>query len=66
MSSDQNFNNLILDYPREAIGFFAAVEARAIDAGARLLPLREEQGRFKLEIAVRATAGAVGEAGFGA
>ncbi|MGB8145147.1 MAG: hypothetical protein WCF05_08260 [Chromatiaceae bacterium] len=48
MSHDQNFKNLILDYPREAIGFFAAVEAQAIDAGARLLPLREEQLKARL------------------
>ena len=43
MSHDQNFKNLILDYPRQAIGFFAAAEAQAVDAGARLLPIREEQ-----------------------
>ena len=41
MSHDQNFKNLILDYPREAIAFFAAAEAAALvsatgggDAGA--------------------------------
>ena len=48
MSHDQNFKNLILDYPREAIGFFAAVEAQAVDAGARLLPIREEQLKERL------------------
>ena len=36
MSHDQNFKNLILDYPHESIHFFAAVEAQAIDTGARI------------------------------
>jgi hypothetical protein len=43
MTHDQNFKNLILDYPREAIALFAAVEARAIDAEARATPVRQEQ-----------------------
>ena len=34
MSHDQNFKNLILDYPRAAIALFAAVEAQVIDARA--------------------------------
>ncbi len=42
-SHDHNFKNLILDYPREAIAFFASAEARAIDADVRILPIREEQ-----------------------
>ncbi|MFW6258793.1 MAG: DUF4351 domain-containing protein [Halochromatium sp.] len=48
MSHDQNYKNLILDYPREAIAFFAATEAQAIDAGVRILPLREEQLKERL------------------
>jgi hypothetical protein len=48
MSHDHNFKNLILDYPRQAIGFFAAAEAQAVDAGARLLPIREEQLKERL------------------
>ncbi len=48
MSHDHNFKNLILDYPREAIGFFAAVEAQAVGAGARILPIREEQLKERL------------------
>lgn len=43
MSHDQNFKNLILDYPQDAVRFFAAAEAQAIDAGVRILPIREEQ-----------------------
>ena len=48
MSHDHNFKNLILDYPHQAIAFFAAIEAQAIDAGARILPIREEQLKERL------------------
>jgi hypothetical protein len=48
MSHDQNFKNLIVDYPHQAIGFFAAAEAQAIDAGARILLIREEQLKERL------------------
>ncbi len=48
MSHDQNFKNLIVDYPHQAIDFFAAVEAQAVDAGARILPIREEQLKERL------------------
>jgi hypothetical protein len=48
MNHDQNYKNLILDYPREAIAFFAASEAHAIDSGARIIPLREEQLKERL------------------
>ena len=48
MSHDQNFKNLILDYPRETLALFAAAEAQAIDAGARILPIREEQLKERL------------------
>ena len=37
---DQNFKNLILDYPHEALSFFAAEEARCIEAEARITPIR--------------------------
>ncbi len=47
-SHDQNFKNLILDYPREALAFLAADEAQAIDAGCRIVPLREEQLKERL------------------
>ena len=42
ISHDQNFKNLILDYPREALEFFAASEARAIPPEAQITPVREE------------------------
>jgi hypothetical protein len=48
MSHDQNFKNLILDYPREAIAFSAEIEAVAIDQGARILPIRQEQLKERL------------------
>jgi len=48
MSHDQNFKNLILDYPQAAIGFFAEPEAHHIDAGVRILPIREEQPQERL------------------
>jgi len=48
MSHDQNFKNLILDYPRQAIEFAAASEAARLDEGVRILPLREEQLKERL------------------
>ncbi len=42
MTHDQNFKNLILDYPRESIALFAAVEAQAIDAEARVTPVKRK------------------------
>lgn len=48
MSHDQNFKNLILDYPREAIAFFAAAEAAALDDAVRILPVRQEQLQERL------------------
>ena len=43
MGHDQNFKNLILDYPHQALAFFAAEEATGIMAGAEVLPVRQEQ-----------------------
>ena len=49
MSHDQNFKNLILDYPRSAIRFFAESEAQdMIDQDVRVLPIREEQLQERL------------------
>jgi hypothetical protein len=45
---DQNFKNLILDYPRQALAFFAAEEAAGIDETARIVPLRQEQLQERL------------------
>jgi hypothetical protein len=45
MRHDQSFKNLILDYPREALAFFAAEEAAALDPAVRVVPLRQEQRR---------------------
>ena len=48
MDHDQNFKNLILDYPAQALAFFAAAEAAAIDTSARILPVRQEQLKARL------------------
>jgi hypothetical protein len=40
MSHDQNFKNLVLDYPRHALAFFAGVEATGINEYARIVPIR--------------------------
>lgn len=45
---DQHFKNLILDYPREALAFFAAAEASGIDEGARITAIRQEQLQERL------------------
>jgi hypothetical protein len=47
-SHDQAFKNLILDYPREAIRFFAPSEAEGIDEAVQILPLRQEQLKERL------------------
>jgi hypothetical protein len=39
-SYDQNFQNLILDYPLQALAFFAASEAPAPDDNVSILPIR--------------------------
>ncbi|MFB4202423.1 hypothetical protein KBTX_02528 [wastewater metagenome] len=48
MNHDQNFKNLILDYPLQALRFFAAEEAAAVDEGARVVPIRQEQLQERL------------------
>ena len=45
---DQNFKNLILDYPVQAIQFFAPQEVLPLDEDIRVLPLRQEQLKEKL------------------
>ncbi len=48
MSHDQNFKNLILDYPQAALALFAAAEAADLDPDARILPVRQEQLQERL------------------
>ena len=48
MDHDQNFKNLILDYPRPALNFFAKPEAAFIPDEARILPVRQEQLQDRL------------------
>jgi hypothetical protein len=44
---DQNFKNLILDYPVQAIEFFAPQEANTLDEPVKVTPLRQEQLKNK-------------------
>lgn len=48
MSHDQHFKNLVLDYPREALAFFAAAEAQQLTPEVRITPVREEQLKERL------------------
>nr|VFJ70113.1 MAG: hypothetical protein BECKDK2373C_GA0170839_12442 [Candidatus Kentron sp. DK] len=48
MSHDQNFKNLILDYPPESLAFFAREEADAIPPTAKITPVRQEQLQDRL------------------
>jgi len=48
VSHDQNFKNLIVDYPREALAFFAPREAPGPDDAVRVVPIREEQLQERL------------------
>jgi hypothetical protein len=48
MDHDQNFKNLILDYPRDALDFFAHEEAAGIGPNVRILPVRQEQLKERL------------------
>jgi hypothetical protein len=47
MTHDQNFKNLILDYPKPALEFFAAQEAAHLQ-DARIVPIRQEQLKERL------------------
>ena len=49
MSHDQNFKNLILDYPAQALAFFAADASAALGSDARITPIRQEQLRERLD-----------------
>ena len=48
-SHDQNFKNLIVDYPRDALAFFAAEEAPAPGDDVKITPLRQEQLKERLD-----------------
>ena len=48
VSHDQNFKNLIVDYPREALAFFAAAEAPRPEDDVRIVPVRQEQLKERL------------------
>ncbi len=48
ISHDQNFKNLILDYPRQALAFFAPEEAPAPEDDVDIVPLRQEQLQERL------------------
>ena len=54
VSHDQNFKNLILDYPRAALEFFAPAEAPAPEDAVRFLPARQEQLKTRLGMGFRA------------
>ena len=48
VSHDQNFKNLILDYPRQALAFFAPEEAPGPGDDVDIVPLRQEQLQERL------------------
>jgi len=48
MNHDQNFKNLILDYPRQALAFFAAEGAADRLVSAEVIPVRQEQLKNRL------------------
>jgi len=48
MDHDQNFKNLVLDYPRAALAFCAEAEAQSITPDVRITPVREEQLKERL------------------
>ena len=47
-SHDQNFKNLILDYPLEALALFVGEEAPNTADGVKVTPLRQEQLKERL------------------
>ena len=48
MNHDQNFKNLILDYPHAALAFFAGKEGADLPKTVRILPIRQEQLQERL------------------
>lgn len=47
-SHDQNFKNLILDYPRQALELFATEEHAALESSVKIVPIRQEQLKERL------------------
>ena len=54
VSHDHNFKNLIVDYPRDALAFFAAEEAPGPEDDVHIVPLRQEQLKERLAASYRA------------
>ena len=48
ISHDQNFKNLILDYPSDSLRFFAESEAFDLDEDVKITPIRQEQLKDRL------------------
>ncbi|WP_409526310.1 DUF4351 domain-containing protein [Nitrincola sp. MINF-07-Sa-05] len=48
MSHDQNFKNLLIDYPQDALALFAPEEAVGIVPPVRIIPVRQEQLKSRL------------------
>jgi len=48
MDHDQNFKNLIIDYPLQALSLFAEHEAQELGTAVRITPIREEQLKARL------------------
>jgi hypothetical protein len=48
VNHDQNFKNLILDYPHQALAFLAESEARRLAPEVRITPIRQEQLKERL------------------
>ena len=47
-SHDQNFKNLLIDYPQDALALFAPEEAAGIVPSVRIIPVRQEQLKSRL------------------
>ena len=54
VSHDQNFKNLIVEYPRDALAFFAPAEGPAPEDDVRIVPVRQEQLKDRLGAGYRA------------
>ena len=48
VTHDQNFKNMIVDYPRQSLRFFAAGEAGDMTPDVRVTPVRQEQTKERL------------------